>query len=431
MRRRVVITGMGAITPLGNDLKTTWQAVINGSSGIGLITRFDASTFPVKIAGEVRDFQFDCSLLPRDCSGLVGRSAQLGIAAARMALEDAGLLLPAEEQPVMGICLGADEEYIPLRLIPSFFNQDYVYRAYVDPYAAHALALQESPAAGKLFSFRRRADLGTAVTAVLFNLRGPASTVHTACSSSGHAIGQAKRFIESNDCDIALAGGHCSMLTEHAVAGFYLLGTLSTRNDDPLRASRPFDRTRDGFVMSEGAGILILEELSHAQKRGARIYAELTGCGSSSNAYRITDSPPDGRGGDLCMKRALADAGKDITAIDYINAHGTATVLNDKSETLSIKNVFGPRAYKIPVSSTKSMHGHLVNATSAVELIITVLAVRDNIIPPTTNLTVPDPACDLDYVPNTAREKTIRAALSNSLAFGGQNIALVVEKFSG
>ena len=432
MRRRVVITGMGAITPLGNDLKTTWQAVINGSSGIGLITRFDASTFPVKIAGEVRDFQFDCSLLPRDCSGLVGRSAQLGIAAARMALEDAGLALPAEEQPVMGISLGADEEYIPLRMIPSFFNRDYVYRAYADPWTllmrrrCRNLLLRESffPSAGGRIWARQ-------YTAVLFNLRGPASTVHTACSSSGHAIGQAKRFIESGDCDIALAGGHCSMLTEHAVAGFYLLGTLSTRNDDPLRASRPFDRTRDGFVMSEGAGMLILEELSHAQKRGARIYAELTGCGSSSNAYRITDSPPDGRGGDLCMKRALADAGKDITAIDYINAHGTATVLNDKSETLSIKNVFGPRAYKIPVSSTKSMHGHLVNATSAVELIITVLAVRDNIIPPTTNLTVPDPACDLDYVPNTAREKTVRAALSNSLAFGGQNIALVVEKFSG
>ena len=431
MRRRVVITGMGAITPLGNDLKTTWQAVINGSSGIGLITRFDASTFPVKIAGEVRDFQFDCSLLPRDCSGLVGRSAQLGIAAARMALEDAGLLLPAVEQPVMGISLGADEEYIPLRNIPDFFNRDYLYRAYTDPWSAHAQMLQASSQRGKLFSFRRRADIGSAVISLLFNLRGPASTVHTACSSSGHAIGQAKRFIESGDCDIALAGGHCSMLTEHAVAGFYLLGTLSTRNDDPLRASRPFDRTRDGFVMSEGAGMLILEELSHAQKRGARIYAELTGCGSSSNAYRITDSPPDGRGGDLCMKRALADARKSIDGIDYINAHGTSTVLNDKSETLSIKKVFGERAYQIPVSSTKSIHGHLVTASSAVELILCVLAVRDHIIPPTANLAVPDPACDLDYVPNTAREKKLRAVLSNSLAFGGQNCSLVIEHFSG
>lgn len=431
MKRRVVITGMGAVTPLGNDLETTWQAVMNGCSGIGLITRFDASTFPVKIAGEVKNFNFDCSRLPRDCAELVGRSAQLGIAAARMAIEDAGLELSADERPAMGISLGADEEYIPLRMISAFFNQDYLYRAYTDPWSGHAQALKESARDIKLFSFRRRADIGSAVLSVLFNIRGPACTTHTACSSSGHAISQAKRFIEGGDCDMVLAGGHCSMLTEHAVAGFYLLGTLSTRNDDPLHSSRPFDRTRDGFVMSEGAGMLILEELSHAQKRGARIYAELTGCGSSSNAYRITDSPPDGRGGDLCIKRALADAGKDITAIDYINAHGTATMLNDKSETLSIKNVFGARAYQIPVSSTKSMHGHLVNATSAVELIITALAVRDNIIPPTANLTEPDPQCDLDYVPNTAREKTIRAALSNSLAFGGQNIALVVEKFSG
>jgi 3-oxoacyl-[acyl-carrier-protein] synthase II len=431
MKRRVVITGMGAITPLGNDLQTTWRAVVNGCSGIGPITRFDASTFPVKIAGEVKNFQFDCSVLSRDCAQLVGRSAQLGIAAARMAIEDAGLECYANERPVMGISLGADEEYIPLRLIPEFFNRDYLYPAYSDPYAAHAQVLQHSPAAGKLFSFRRRADLCTAVSAVLFHLRGPASTAHTACSSSGHAIGQAKRFIENGDCDCVLTGGHCSMLTEHAVAGFYLLGTLSTRNDDPSRASRPFDHNRDGFVMSEGAGMLVLEELCHAQNRGARIYAELSGCGSSSNAYRITDSPPDGRGGDLCMKRALADAGKDISAIDYINAHGTATVLNDKSETLSIKNVFGARAYQIPVSSTKSMHGHLVNASSAVELIITALAVRHNIIPPTANLTQPDPACDLDYVPNTARETTVRAAISNSLAFGGQNIALVVEKFRG
>jgi 3-oxoacyl-[acyl-carrier-protein] synthase II len=238
-------------------------------------------------------------------------------------------------------------------------------------------------------------------------------------------------MIEGGDCAVVIAGGHCSMLNEITLAGFHLLGTLSTSMNDPQRASRPFDRTRDGFVMSEGAGILILEELSHAQKRGARIYAELSGYGSSSNAYRITDSPPDGSGGDLCMQRAIADARKNTTDIDYINAHGTATVLNDKSETLSIKKVFGEQAYKIPVSSTKSMIGHLVTASSAVELITACLALRDNIVPPTINLETLDPACDLDYVPNRAREKQIRVALSNSFAFGGQNVTLIVEKFDG
>jgi len=431
MRRRVVITGLGAVTPLGNDLKTTWQAVMNGCSGIGPITGFDASTFPVKIAGEVKIFSFDYTQLPRDCSGLVGRSAQLGIAAARMALEDAGIDLTGEDPFRRGISVGADEEYIPLKNIPKFLNRDYLYRAYTNPWSGHAQALQVSPRSGKLLSFRRRADIGSAVISLLFNLRGPICVSHTACASSGHAISKAKQLIESGDCDMVLAGGHCSMLTEHAVAGFYLLGTLSTRNDDPLRASRPFDRTRDGFVISEGAGMLILEELTSARRRGARIYAELSGCGSSSNAYRITDSPPDGRGGDQCMMRALADARKNISDIDYINAHGTSTVLNDKSETLSIKNVFGEQAYKIPISSTKSMHGHLVNASSAVELIICVLALRDSIIPPTANFNAPDPACDLDYVPNIARGKRLRAVLSNSLAFGGQNCALVIEKFSG
>ena len=313
MRRRVVITGMGAITPLGNDLKTTWQAVINGRSGIGLITRFDASTFPVKIAGEVRDFQFDCSLLPRDCSGLVGRSAQLGIAAARMALEDAGLLLPAVEQPVMGISLGADEEYIPLRNIPDFFNRDYLYRAYTDPWTLHTRRRCRNRLQRESF-FPSGGGQTWAQQLPLFCLISAGR--HPRCIRPAHQAGtlsaRPSGLSKAATVIYALAGGHCSMLTEHAVAGFYLLGTLSTRNDDPLRASRPFDRTRDGFVMSEGAGMLILEELSHAQKRGARIYAELSGCGSSSNAYRITDSPPDGRGGDLCMKRALADAGKDI-----------------------------------------------------------------------------------------------------------------------
>ena len=431
MRRRVVITGMGAITPLGNTLRETWEGVINGRSGIGLITAFDASTFPVRIAGEVKNFRLDFSQLPEDCPNLLGRSAQLGIKAAQQALKDAGLELHKEDPRQLGISLGCEEEYAQLKILPDLFHRDTLYAAYHDPWAAHAKMLQRSSATGKLFSFRKRADIGLAVLGIMVNSGGPVSTTNTACSSSGHAIGKAKRMIESGDCAVVVAGGHCSMLNEFTVAGFHLLGTLSTSNDEPQRASRPFDRKRDGFVISEGAGILILEELSHAQKRGARIYAELSGYGSSANAYRITDSPPDGSGGDLCMRRALADARKNTTDIDYINAHGTATVLNDKSETLSIKKVFGERAYKIPVSSTKSMLGHLVTASSAVELIITCLALRDNIVHPTINLKVLDPECDLDYVPNSAREKQVRVALSNSFAFGGQNATLIVEKFDG
>ncbi len=431
MRRRVVITGMGAITPLGNTLRETWEGVISGRSGIGLITAFDASTFPVRIAGEVKNFQPDVSPLPEDCPILLGRSAQLGIQAAQMALKDSGLELPKEDPLQIGISLGCEEEYAQLKVLPDLFHRDTLYAAYHDPGAAHVNMLRLSSATGKLFSFRRRADIGSAVLGIMVNIGGPISASHTACSSSGHAIGKAKRMIESGDCAVVVTGGHCSMLNELTVAGFHLLGTLSTSNSEPQRASRPFDRTRDGFVMSEGAGILILEELSHAQKRGARIYAELSGYGSSSNAYRITDSPPDGSGGDLCMQRALADARKNTTAIDYINAHGTATVLNDKSETLSIKKVFGKQAYKIPISSTKSMIGHLVTASSAVELITACLALRDNIVPPTINLETLDPECDLDYVPNSAREQEIRVALSNSFAFGGQNATLIVEKYVG
>jgi 3-oxoacyl-[acyl-carrier-protein] synthase II len=431
MRRRVVITGLGALTPLGNNVEETWAGVIQGRSGIGRITAFDARTFPVQIAGEIKNFQPANVPLPEDCALFIGRSAQLCFNAAQQALADAGIDLQRANPRQMGISLGGHEEYIPLTMLPHFFCRDELREAYQNPEQAHAKLLARSCETGKLFAFRKRADMVTAALAVMLHIEGPVATSHTACSSSGHAIGKAKRMIENGECSVVIAGGHCSMLNEHTVAGFHLLGTLSTRNDEPHRASRPFDRSRDGFVMGEGAGILILEERAAAQKRGARIYAELSGYGSSSNAYRITDSPPDGSGGDLCMQRALADAQKNITDIDYINAHGTATILNDRSETQAIKKVFGEQAYKIPVSSTKSMIGHLVTASSAVELIITCLVLRNNIIHPTINLDHPDPACDLDYVPHSAREQRVRAALSNSFAFGGQNVTLIVEHGKG
>ncbi|MCX8043168.1 MAG: beta-ketoacyl-[acyl-carrier-protein] synthase family protein [Desulfobacterota bacterium] len=431
MKRRVVITGLGAITPLGNNLAQTWNGVINGRSGIGQITIFDASRFPVRIAGEVKDFIPETNNLPPDLSMFAGRSVLLGLAAARMAVADAGLDLDRENPRLIGVSIGGDEEYQEFGMMPILYDMRYAYRAFVHGMPAYCELLHHATPTAKLWAFRKKTDIGSKAIALTFHIEGPSETSHTACSSSGHALGKAKRLIEQGECDIMIAGGHCSMISEFSIAGFHLLGTLSTRNDEPQRACRPFDLNRDGFVMGEGAGIVVLEELEHARRRGARIYAELAGYGASSNAYRLTDTPPDGRGGDIAMRRALEDGCLDPADISYINAHGTGTLLNDRSETRSIKNVFKDRAPAIPISSSKSMLGHLVCSSSAVELIITVLAVVHDIIPPTINYETPDPDCDLDYVPNTAREQRVMAALSNSFAFGGQNATLAVKKFTG
>ncbi len=431
MKRKVVITGMGAITPLGNNVQTTWGAIVSGKSGIGYISLFDASTFPVQIAAEVKQFDPDLSRIPESLRMLAGRSTLLCIEAAAAAIADSGIDMSREAPERIGVSVGSDEEYLHFAKTEEIYDRAHVYQAFAEGQDAYIELLRRSTALARAWSFRKKADMASQFLSVVNNIQGPVQASHTACSSSGHAIGAAKRFIESGDCDIAVAGGNCSMLSEFSVAGFHLLGTLSTHNEDPGRSSRPFDLNRDGFILGEGAGILILEPEERARKRGARIYAELAGCGSSSNAYRLTDTPPDGRGGDLSMRRAMEDGGIDVSEIDYINAHGTGTQLNDKSETLSIKNVFGDRAYEIPISSSKSMLGHLVNASSAVELIITVCAVREGTVPPTANLETPDPACDLDYVPVAAREKKITVALSNSFAFGGQNATLAVKKYSG
>lgn len=431
MSKKVVITGLGAISPLGNDLASTWQGITEGRSGICKITGFDASTFPVQIAGEVKNFSFDAARLPRELNRFAGRSIQLGVTATAMAMADAGLDLEKEDRTRIGVSLGGDEEYIKINDIENIYARDMVYNAFVEGQAAYCRLLKHSPDVAKTWTARRRTDTGSKIISLCYHLKGPMETSHTSCSSSGHALGKAKRLIENNDCDIVIAGGHCSMLSEFSVGGFHLLGTLSSRNDEPHRASRPFDLDRDGFVMGEGAGIVILEELEHAKKRGANIYAEFAGYGSSSNAYRLTDTPPDGRGGDLSMLRSLADAKADTSEVDYINAHGTATLVNDSSETLSIKKVFGDRAYRIPISSSKSMIGHLVCSSSALEFVITTLAIREGILPPTANLETPDPKCDLDYIPKTARNQAIGLALSNSFAFGGQNATLAIRKFTG
>ncbi len=431
MDRRAVITGMGAITPLGNDLQTTWQGIVSGQSGIDCLTLFDASAFPVKIAGEVKDFSFDAADFFSDFHLFEGRSTRFCLEASRMAIEDSGIDLNREDINRIGISLGGDEEYMPLRLFEEIYDRNYILRAVEEGQDALAELFEHSSLLAKAWSFRRRTDMGAKHLCLAYNLRGPVETSHTACASSGHAIGKAKRLIENSDCDLVITGGHCSMISEFVVAGFYLLGTLSTNNGQPQKASRPFDLNRDGFIIGEGSGIVILEEVDHAKKRGARVYAELTGYGSSSNAYRLTDSPPGGRGGAVAIQRCLEDAKTDASRVDYINAHGTGTLLNDPSETQSIKRVFGDRAYKIPVSSSKSMIGHLVCSSSAVELIITIMAIKENLVPPTINMETPDPKCDLDYVPNMAREKKINAAISNSFAFGGQNATLAVEKFRG
>jgi len=431
MSRKVVITGLGAISPLGNDLETTWQGIVNGDSGITKITGFDASTYPVQIAGEVKNFSFDLSSLSETLHRFAGRSIQLGIATTRMALADAGLVLEKEDSAKVGVSLGGDEEYVKIDNIEEIYAKELVHRAFVEGQNTYCRLLKISPDIAKTWALRRRTDIGAKVISMLYHLQGPVETSHTSCSSSGHALGKAKRLIENNDCDIVIAGGHCSMLSEFSVGGFHLLGTLSSRNHEPHRASRPFDVDRDGFVIGEGAGIVILEEMEHAKKRRAKIYGEFAGYGSSSNAYRLTDTPPDGRGGDLSMLRAVHDAAIDKSEVSYINAHGTATQVNDSSETLSIKKAFGDLAYRIPISSSKSMIGHLVCSSSAVEFVITTMAVNKNIVPPTANLETPDPKCDLDYVPNTAREHRVDLALSNSFAFGGQNTTLAIRKFTG
>lgn len=428
-RRRCVITGMGAVTSLGLDLENTWDGIVNCRSGISRITLFNPETFPTRIAGEVKGFDIKRYITGAD-NGLLdfmSRATMHGVAAAKMASEAAKIDIKKIEPALFGVSIGTNEEYIGLKQFHTVFGAENVYKSFVE----NKYLTQNYGPIGKIWPVRRNANLASAITSIMFNAQGPLNTSVTACASSGHAIGRAMRFIESGDADIMLTGGCEGLISEFTVAGFGLLGALSTKNDEPEKASRPFDLKRDGFILAEGSGMMVVEELEHARSRGANILAELTGYGCSSNAYRITDSPLDGKGAALSMKLALEDAGKTIEDVDYINAHGTSTLLNDKCETASIKNVFGKRAYKIPVSSNKSMLGHTIAASASIEAIISVLAIRNNLIPATTNHEYPDPDCDLDYVPNSPREQKIDLVLSNSFAFGGQNVSLIIERFKG
>ena len=426
MTRRVVVTGMGMVTPLGITVETTWDNLIKAQSGIDHITLFDASTFPVQIAGEIKDFDFSSIPIPEELKQFTGRATSFCLAATAQAIQNADLKIEEDDPTKIGVSLGASEETNSLKNFNESFVEEDIYHFLESEDVA---GLWRPKSFGQIWPLRKCAHMTSHIVSILHNLQGPLSSSSTACASGTHAIGKAMRIIEHGDADVMIAGGTDSCLSEFSVAGFYLLGALSENNEQPKKASRPFDLKRNGFVLAEGAGILILEELHHAQKRGVPIIAELKGYGTSSNAYRITDSPPDGRGPDQAMQSALDDAGILPENISHINAHGTSTMINDRSETVSIKKVFGNTAYQIPICANKSMIGHPIAGAGAIELIISVLSITNGIIPPTINYEVPDPDCDLDYVPNQARECKVETVLSNSFAFGGQNASLVVARY--
>lgn len=432
MQRRVVITGMGWVTPLGHDLAGVWKRLLSSECGVGPTSLFDARTFPTSFSAEVKGFALQNFLRERAAKHVgASRNTQFALAASKMAWEDAGLhALNANDPSRVGVYLGGGEG--PL----NFEGCVAASMAGCRDDAGSQIpfdAVRWAPMALRVFTaqheMEQEPNMAAGHLAVEFGAEGPSFNTLTACAASTQAIGEATNVIRYGDADIMISGGTHSMIHPLGVTGFNRLTALSTRNDSYATASRPFDRTRDGFVLGEGSGILILEELEHAQNRGARIHAEVMGYGSTADAFRITDIHEEGRGAVAAMRAALRDGGVTPADVDYISAHGTGTEENDKTETMAIRVVFGDKAKNVPISSVKSMLGHLIAAAGAVELITCVLAMRDGMLPPTINYETPDPNCDLDYVPNKARPAKVRVALSNSFGFGGQNDALVVKAF--
>jgi 3-oxoacyl-[acyl-carrier-protein] synthase II len=425
MRRRVVVTGVGCVTPLGTDVETLWGRLLKAESGIGRTTLFDASNFPTQISAEVKNW--DVSAVGEDPAvwQYCGRHTRFAVGAAKQAVTSSGILDGKLDPTRFGVYLGSGEGQQDFdrftKMMVGAMEGD---QLNMTKFTQRGLELLHP-----LSELEQEPNMPAGHLAGLFNAQGPNANCLTACAASSQAIGEAVEMIRRGDADVMLSGGTHSMIHPFGVTGFNLLTALSTHNEEPTKASRPFDKNRDGFVLGEGAGMLILEELEQAKARGAHIYGEIVGYGSTADAFRITDTHPEGRGAESCLKMALADAEKNLTDIHYINAHGTSTNVNDKVESLAIKKVFGEQAYKTPVSSTKSMMGHLIAAAGATELIVCLMAIRDNVLPPTTNYETPDPDCDLDYVPNTARQARCDTALSNSFGFGGQNITLVVTRF--
>ena len=413
MDKRVVVTGMGMVSPLGIGVKENWEAVCQGKSGIGPVTRFDITDFPSKIAGEVKGFNPE-DFMDKKETKKMDAFIHYALASGTMAIQDARLTIDESNADRVGVLVGAGLGGLST----------------IEKY--HSILLEQGPKKiSPFFIPMLIVNLAPGQISIYFGARGPNSSVVTACATGNHSIGEACRIIQRGDADVMIAGGAESTITPLAIGGFCSMRALSTRNEEPQRASRPFDKDRDGFVIAEGAGLLILEELDHALKRGATIYAELIGFGCNADAYHISAPSPNGIGAAKCMEIALKDARITYDQVDYINAHGTSTPLNDLSETMAMKTVFKDRAKKMAVSSTKSMTGHLLGAAGGVEAIFSVLAISRGVIPPTINYETPDPECDLDYVPNTPREAKVRVVMSNSFGFGGTNATLIFREFKG
>jgi 3-oxoacyl-[acyl-carrier-protein] synthase II len=412
--RRVVVTGMGVVTPLGHDLDTFWNNLTGGACGIDKITSFDASAFDTQIAGEVRDFDPAPAFPSPKEVRRTDRYSQFGVYAAWSALKDSGLDLEKENRDEIGVILGSG-----IGGLATTTDQLDILRARgpsrVSPFTIPMLI----------------GNMASGLVSMYFNLRGPNFATCSACATANHAIGEAWRTIKMNDAQIMFAGGTEAAVIPIGIAGFCAMRAMSTRNDDPKRASRPFDADRDGFVMGEGSGVLVLEELEHAKKRGAKIYCEIAGYGNTADAHHLTAPSPGGEGAARCMRMALKTGGLNITDISYINAHGTSTPQGDTCETQAIKTVFGDHARKLVVSSTKGATGHMLGAAGAVEMAACALAIKHSLVPPTINLEKPDPECDLDYVPNTARQLPVNAIVNNSFGFGGHNSTIAAKKFNG
>ena len=411
MSRRVVVTGLGIVSPLGIGVKENWDSVCDGNSGIGAITRFDVSDFPIKIAGEVKGFDPAQYIEHKEIKKM-DIFIHYAVACSQMALKDSGFEINEGNAERVGVMIGVGLGGLPIiEKYHTIYKERGVKK--ITPFFIPMLI----------------ANLASGQVSILFGAKGPNSCVVTACATGTHSIGDASKLIQNGEADVMIAGGTESVITPLAVGGFHAAKALSTRNDQPQEASRPFDKNRDGFVIGEGSGILILEEIESAQRRGANIYGEIIGYGLNGDAYHITATSPTGEGAARCMKLALDNAKISPDSIDYVNAHGTSTVA-DATETMAIKTVFGKRA-SLAVSSTKSMTGHLLGAAGGIEAIYAILALKNGVLPPTINYTTPDPECDLDYVPNQAREKRIQFALSNSFGFGGTNGVLVFKRFQG
>ena len=408
MKTRVVITGLGCVTPLGLDVPTTWTAMVNGVSGVGPITRFDATGYDTRIAAEVKGFDPTVTIDRKEARRM-DRFVQLGVVAAVEAMADAQLDLSTSDVNRIGVIAGSAFGGIEV-LSEQFRVLHFQSHDRINPFLVPRLIT--NMLAGQI--------------AIKLGVKGPNLAVVSACATSGHGIGEAARIIMTDDADVMIAGGSEGGIVPIEVAAFGAMRAISTRNDEPARASRPFDAERDGFILAEGSGAVVLESLEHARQRGARIYAELVGYGATGDAYHVSSPPPGGEGLVRAMQIALKKAGLEPRDIDYINAHGTSTPYNDRAETEAIKTVFGPAAYDVPISSTKSMTGHMIGAAGVVEAIACNKAIADGVIPPTINYEHKDPDCDLDYVPNEARRRPVRVALTNSLGFGGQNSTLIL-----